>query len=223
MAESATEGLRQLCALAVMNARIGEACGVTGQAVAAWKSNKSKPGYRARLALQEKFGIAVGAWGTPANGTVIDNEPPRPRYTPPRAVEAALAAGLPDPRKKVLPLEPMLPPEPPEPNEEDDEETDETDSDERPSTIGEVRKVLSRHRKFAKGGNFMPAERARNRDTEIKLLTLLAKLERDAELLEDRIVREHPAWKRMKNAMMRALEKHPDALRDVVEALKEIE
>jgi transcriptional regulator with XRE-family HTH domain len=65
------------------------------------------------------------------------------------------------------------------------------------------------------------AARAKLRDTLAKLLPLRARIERDQEMLEDRVVREHPAWLKLQQAILGALEKHPEALQDVLEALGE--
>lgn len=64
---------------------------------------------------------------------------------------------------------------------------------------------------------------AKLRDTVAKLLALRARLERDQELLEDRIVRNHPAWFRLKTIMLKSLEPFPDAAASVADALAEDE
>jgi len=61
---------------------------------------------------------------------------------------------------------------------------------------------------------------AKLRDTLSKLLALRARLERDQELLEDRIVREHPEWVRLKSRILAALEPYPEAAAAVVEAMR---
>jgi len=60
---------------------------------------------------------------------------------------------------------------------------------------------------------------AKLRDTLSKLLALRARLERDRDLLEDRVVREHPEWLRMRAAILAALEPYPEAAAVVAEAL----
>jgi transcriptional regulator with XRE-family HTH domain len=61
---------------------------------------------------------------------------------------------------------------------------------------------------------------AKLRDTLSKLLALRARLERDRDLLEDRVVREHPEWARVRAAILGALRPYPDAARAVAEALQ---
>jgi transcriptional regulator with XRE-family HTH domain len=58
------------------------------------------------------------------------------------------------------------------------------------------------------------------RDTMAKLLALRARMETNQEMLEDRVVREHPEWKRTKAAILRALKKYPEAAAAVAEAIK---
>ncbi len=62
-------------------------------------------------------------------------------------------------------------------------------------------------------------ERAKRSDERIRLLRLKAQLERDERMTEDAIVRAHPAWKRIREALRTTLVKHPAALADVAAAL----
>jgi hypothetical protein len=63
----------------------------------------------------------------------------------------------------------------------------------------------------------------RLRDTLAKLLALRARLERDRDLLEDRVVREHPAWARTRAAILRALKPYPEAASAVSQALQALQ
>ena len=58
-------------------------------------------------------------------------------------------------------------------------------------------------------------------EAKMKSLAIQARLERDEEFLEDRIVHEHPAWHRLRAAMLAALEPYPDAARAMAEAITE--
>jgi len=60
---------------------------------------------------------------------------------------------------------------------------------------------------------------AKLRDTLAKALALRTRLERDRELLEDRFVREHPEWLKLKTNIIKALEPHPKAAKAVLEAI----
>ena len=61
---------------------------------------------------------------------------------------------------------------------------------------------------------------ARLRDTLGKMLALRARMERDSALEEDRVVREHPEWLRVKAAIIEALRPYPDAAAAVAEVLE---
>lgn len=61
---------------------------------------------------------------------------------------------------------------------------------------------------------------ARLRDTAAKLLALRSRLERDRDMLEDRLVRDHPEWQRVKATLLRALKPYPDAAAAVAKAIR---
>lgn len=69
--------------------------------------------------------------------------------------------------------------------------------------------------------NMTDAARSKARDTLAKLLALRARLERERDMLEDRIVREHPAWVRTKAAILRTLKPYPEIAALVADALVE--
>lgn len=64
-----------------------------------------------------------------------------------------------------------------------------------------------------------PPAASKLRDTSAKLLALRSRLELARELQEDRIVREHPEWQRVKAAILKALEPYPEAAAAVAEVL----
>lgn len=64
-----------------------------------------------------------------------------------------------------------------------------------------------------------PADQAKWAREYSSALALKFRLERANELLEDAIVRQHPMWRRIRAALLKALERHPAAARDVVDAL----
>lgn len=81
--------------------------------------------------------------------------------------------------------------------------------------LASIRATLAR-------GNLSEAASARTQDSLTKLLSLRARLERDQELLDDRIVRDHPQWARIKEAIRNAVEPFPDAARAIHEALEKL-
>ena len=60
-------------------------------------------------------------------------------------------------------------------------------------------------RRARNGENLTTAERVRLADTEARVLAIRHRLEAEAQLLEDRFVREHPGWQRLKAALTTAV------------------
>lgn len=70
-----------------------------------------------------------------------------------------------------------------------------------------------------KNDDLSDSAQAKLRDTLAKSLALRTRLERDRELLEDRIVREHPGWLKLKHLILNALKPYPTAVKSVIEAI----
>jgi transcriptional regulator with XRE-family HTH domain len=87
-------------------------------------------------------------------------------------------------------------------------------------TLDIVRKQLLEVRETLATEGLTDSARLKLLDTSAKLLALRNRLERDRELQEDRIVREHPAWLRIKAAMLKALEPYPEAAAAIAEAIE---
>lgn len=90
-----------------------------------------------------------------------------------------------------------------------------------PSTLDDCLDMLDAIREQRNRADLINSERVKLADTEAKILALRARLELQAELQEDRIVRTHPEWLRLKRVMVKALEPFPEALRALVTALQE--
>jgi hypothetical protein len=73
------------------------------------------------------------------------------------------------------------------------------------------------------GDDLEPALRSRLSDSYTKALALVGKLELDAQALDHRIATENPRWHAIRKTIAKALEPHPDALRDVIAALEPLE
>lgn len=123
------------------------------------------------------------------------------RGTPPPPPAAAPLALAPSPA-------PVRPPEPEGPP---------------PTALEDCLRMLTIIRRQLEAADLVPSQAVKLADSKTKLLVLRAKLERDHERTEDRIVREHPAFKRLVRLIVRTLEKHPAALKDLAAALKERE
>jgi len=87
-----------------------------------------------------------------------------------------------------------------------------------PTTLESCLRLLSKIRAESER-DLLPAERVKLADTEARILTLRHKLELEASLSEDRIIREHPRWAAVRRAILGALAGHPAASRAVCDAL----
>jgi transcriptional regulator with XRE-family HTH domain len=105
------------------------------------------------------------------------------------------------------------------PPESDDEPARAPSPGAAPSTLADCLRLLGRIQAALKRPNLLTSDLVRLTDTESKLLALRHRLEREADLMEDRLVREHPAWMRVKRELVRVLARHPAAMRDVAEVL----
>lgn len=72
-------------------------------------------------------------------------------------------------------------------------------------------------------GELLASEQVKLADAETRLLALRHRLEKEAELLEDRIVKQHPMWARMKVALGDTLVRWPEAARAVMAVLREFD
>jgi hypothetical protein len=92
-----------------------------------------------------------------------------------------------------------------------------------PSTLEDCLALLSVIRRDRQQAGLMPGERVRLAGAEAQILALRAKLEQAAELAESRYVVQHPAWLRLRRAIVVALEPFPDAAKAVVTCIAAIE
>jgi hypothetical protein len=76
--------------------------------------------------------------------------------------------------------------------------------------------VLRRDRNRA---DLLPSERVKLSDSEARILALRGRLEAAAELSERRYIAGHPAWVKVKRAILAALEPHPAAASAVADAI----
>ena len=90
------------------------------------------------------------------------------------------------------------------------------------SDLDEVEDALKRVREMQGMPGLTPSEKARLMGEETKLLALRTRMRRDNELLEDRVVRDHPLWFRIKRVMTEVLAPWPEAAEAVIAGLEEI-
>jgi hypothetical protein len=87
------------------------------------------------------------------------------------------------------------------------------------TTLQSCLALLAKIRDESDRQDLIPSDRVKLADTEARLLGLRAKLEAEAALADDRIIREHPRWILIKKTMFSALVAHPLASKAVSEAL----
>lgn len=68
-----------------------------------------------------------------------------------------------------------------------------------------------------------PSERVKLADTEARILSLRHRLELKSDMLEDRIVRDHPRWQALKRAIARALVPYPVAAKAVADEIRRLQ
>lgn len=88
-----------------------------------------------------------------------------------------------------------------------------------PNSLADCHALLALIRD-ARGDNMLPSELGKTVDSEARVLALLARLEAQHELREDRYVREHPAWHRTRRVIIEALAPYPIAAKAVIDALR---
>lgn len=92
-----------------------------------------------------------------------------------------------------------------------------------PTTLDDCMALLAVIRRDRMQTGLMPSERVKLADAEARILGLRARLEDNERLAESRYVTGHPAWVKLKRAILRALERHPDAMQSVLDAITETE
>lgn len=90
------------------------------------------------------------------------------------------------------------------------------------TSLQDVLRLLDNIRRDREQPGILPSEKTRLASAEGQVLRLRAQLESAAELSEDRYVREHPAWLRLKSVIASVLKDHPEAARAVATALERL-
>lgn len=92
-----------------------------------------------------------------------------------------------------------------------------------PTTLEDCLSLLGSIRTARDRPNLSSEARLKYISAEGRILTLRARLEQEQQLLEDRIVLEHPMWQRLKRTLVRVLAPYPDAAQAVATALADVE
>ena len=179
-------------------------------AVMGWLRGTGRPNAEMRARLAAAYSIPPGAWDVRPGDALPAPRPPTPPPTPPAPPPPPAHGAPPVPAAYAptpLPSPPPAPPPPP------------TARGPRPTTLDACLAVLDDIRNARAVPGLLASERIKLADSETRLLSLRARLERDAERTEDRVVREHPEWLRLKRVIINTLRAHPAALKDLAAAL----
>lgn len=233
-----SEGMRLLVAQPSLPS-LAEKIGVSKATIYRWRDGKKVPDPHHRVALFRLAGIPPLAWGTQAGAPLPEPQVHLPVLPPPDSPPVPPPAPDPVPTHPVA-VAPARPRRPAR-TRVSPEETPRTEPTPTPippahpepvlapaippvsgTSLEEACALIQRIRVAASAPGLMRSELARLQDAETRAIALRAKLERDQELFEDRVVREHPFWARIRTAILDALRPHPEATRDVIAALDRI-
>jgi len=247
-----SEGQRLLLLAPELAHAIGTSIGVTKQVVSLWRRGERVPNLMLRLRLQATLGIPADAWihapselplQAPPTGRTVDLDPgvscaavaaqpnggesPGSTTPAPRAgsFAAALASGnvSRSPPRPVAPAPPAPPAPPAAPAAPAAAPRVPTTANGTPTTMQGVETLLRTIREHRAKPGLLASEQVRLADAETRLLSLRHRLEKEVELVEGRIIRDHPMWQQIKVVLATTLLRWPDAARAVAAALREIE
>lgn len=189
--EPKTEGQRQLLTVYGSERTIAEKVGCSRAMVGHWRRGFRFPSNEQKHKLELLFGIPRRAW---------DLEP---------GAEIETIVRRPDPEpKEEKPTEEA-------PRDPSKLASRAKGSDTLTITNAQIEDILE----ALDDPNLTDSAQSKLRDTLSKALALRARLERDRELLEDRIIRDHPGWLKLKTNILKALESYPAAAKAVIEAI----
>ena len=209
---------------------IARAGSVSTTTASHWRHGRTKPRIEPRKLLLAVYNIPIAAWdeaphSAPAPVT-SQHSASKPRYNAhtgepliPSADYVAPVPSVPIPAPQydnqappfatdapLQPVETKLPPYPKGPGDD-------------ASTLDHIRYNLVCVRHDIKFRPMTAPARSKARTDATRMLALIAKLEGQEELSEARYVAKHPEWKRLRKAIMLALEPYPDAARAVLEEI----
>lgn len=128
--------------------------------------------------------------------------------------------GIPATAWERLPATALPPPEPDHDLDLDDAEED--DEGAPWDSVKQLKETITGQRKRLKAGGMMAREETQLAHAIGQNITRLEKLLSERAMREDRIIREHPKWQRLKNTIVAALLLYPDAAKAVEAKLTEL-
>lgn len=208
MAEPRTEGQRLLRELPDSLRVIAEKLGCSKPLVSQWRSGKKEPGSRFIKALHAEYEIPIDAWQRRAGSAA---------ETSGSAAETSAAAA-----EAHEVNYPKIPDSSPEPKPEPAPRPKRRRSKKPPQTLEHINELLEEVMSERALPDVDHRTRAKLIDQESKLIAIKARLERDQELLEDRVIRKHPTWVKARSALLRVLQPHPKIIEEVIDALEAV-
>lgn len=197
-------GQRLAVEAAISLGELANACGVSRPTAQRWKRGESVPREVHRISIQTAFGIGVEDWDAPLPADFEITVPPPKRTGRPKKTAKRQSKKLkptpPPSSYKILPY-----PEAP-------------DAD--APIVENLRYSLACIRHDLEHRNPTTAARSKLRSDEARTLGLIAKLQREEELSEDRYVKQHPAFKAHCKRIVEAVKPCPDCARKVSDALR---
>jgi hypothetical protein len=192
-----SEGQRLLLAVKATLTELQNACGASRQTVIDWRFGRATPNPAGRAALWNAYEIPAPSWGRLPSGMRPDPplDPPAtlpaPAATPAPAAPAAPTNGHAVPAAVVS----------------------------APSSLDETAALLGQIRRQLEATDILPSDRVRITDSYTRTLALQHRLQREVDLTEDRIIREHPTWQRIRTELARVLARYPAIADEVCAAL----
>lgn len=218
------EGQRKLVSTGLSLSKLAKLIGVSRPTVLKWKNAESLPLLKHRITIEGVLCIDREDWDRPLGPgetipRVINGRTGRPKKGQEDTTEGPVRASKgiaghhihTDNPEAYAPGEslqrtPAVPPYPEAP--------------ESPTTLEAIRHSLRCIQHDLRWREYTSTARSKVRADETRALALIAKLEATEELKESNYVHSHPAWKKLRERILGALEKHPEAAKDVLEAMR---
>lgn len=208
-----TEGQRLLLAVERKLAEIGAAVGASSPAVCLWRDGQRSPGTEQRRALEEAFGIPAEAWERVPTGTEELLA----------AFEAEAEAEVDDDDDDDAHHEmPEPEPAPSRSSRGRSRREPEPDEGEPPTALEDYNRLLRALRHQLDRPGLVARERVQVADAFSRALAHKERLERGRDLVEPRVIKDHPKWKELKAAIITALLDFPEAARAVEAAVTRV-
>ncbi len=182
--------------------------GASYPAAQGWYKRNTPPSPDYRTVMANVYGIPTTAWDDVAPSSAsLPPSSPSAEEPAPKAVRKQKARKT--PKKARKPHKPSGPRRP----------SASSPKLEGLTTIQGCRQLLSDIRFDLDQPNLTSPTISKLRRDRVAVLNLLSRLEKEGELLEDRVVDGHPRWIELKRKVLSALEPYPEAAQAVVEAL----